>query len=84
MELATLIAFAVLAATLVAVPGPDWAFIITAGARDRVVVPAVGGVLLDDSDAARRGYPGPSLPTELPTFPPIPTDPPPPTETLPP
>lgn len=46
MELAGLIGFAALAATLIAVPGADWAFIITAGARDRVVVPAVGGVLL--------------------------------------
>ncbi len=46
MEIATLLGFTALAATLIAVPGPDWAFIITSGARDRVVVPAVGGVLL--------------------------------------
>lgn len=46
MEIAAILGFAALAVTLIAVPGPDWAFIIASGARDRVVVPAVGGVLL--------------------------------------
>lgn len=46
MEIAAVFAFAALAATLIAVPGPDWAFIITAGSRDRVVLPAVSGVVL--------------------------------------
>lgn len=31
---------------LIAVPGPDWAFVLAAGARDRVVAPAVGGLVL--------------------------------------
>ncbi|MGB9377074.1 MAG: LysE family translocator [Mycobacteriales bacterium] len=31
---------------LIAVPGPDWAFILGAGARDRVVVPAVSGLMI--------------------------------------
>ena len=46
MEVAAVLGFIAFAATLVAVPGPDWAFIITSGARDRVVGPAVGGVLI--------------------------------------
>src|SRR5262245_12413783 len=31
---------------LVAVPGADWAYAITAGLRHRTVVPAVGGLLI--------------------------------------
>lgn len=31
---------------LIAVPGPDWAFILTSGVRDRVVLPAVAGLML--------------------------------------
>jgi threonine/homoserine/homoserine lactone efflux protein len=31
---------------LVVVPGPDWAFTLAAGARDRVVLPAVTGLVL--------------------------------------
>ncbi|MGV1034324.1 MAG: LysE family translocator [Microbacteriaceae bacterium] len=46
MELAVILAFVAVAAALVAVPGPDWAFIIASGSRDRVVVPAVSGVLI--------------------------------------
>lgn len=46
MELSVLVAFAALALALVAVPGPDWAFVLAAGARDHVVVPAVGGILI--------------------------------------
>jgi threonine/homoserine/homoserine lactone efflux protein len=30
---------------LIVVPGPDWAFILTCGARDRVVLPAVAGLM---------------------------------------
>ena len=41
-----LAAFAVVAFTLVVVPGPDWAYVLAAGARDHVVVPAVGGILI--------------------------------------
>ncbi|MCV7191971.1 LysE family translocator [Mycolicibacterium brumae] len=46
MELSVLVAFAAVALALVAVPGPDWAFVLAAGARDHVVVPAVGGILI--------------------------------------
>ncbi len=46
MELSLVAAFAVVALALVVVPGPDWAYILTSGARDHVVVPAVGGILL--------------------------------------
>jgi threonine/homoserine/homoserine lactone efflux protein len=31
---------------LIVVPGPDWAFTLAAGARDRVVLPAVAGLVL--------------------------------------
>lgn len=46
MELAAVLGFAGVAFTLIAVPGPDWAYILAAGARDRVVWPAVGGLML--------------------------------------
>jgi threonine/homoserine/homoserine lactone efflux protein len=29
----------------VLIPGPDWAYVIAAGLRDRTIVPAVGGPL---------------------------------------
>ncbi|RDI54389.1 LysE family translocator [Nocardia mexicana] len=31
---------------LIVVPGPDWAFVLASGARDRRVIPAVAGLLL--------------------------------------
>ena len=31
---------------MVLVPGPDWAYIIAAGTRDRTIVPALGGILI--------------------------------------
>ena len=31
---------------LIIVPGPDWAFVLAAGARDKVVLPAVTGLML--------------------------------------
>jgi len=31
---------------MVLVPGPDWAYIIAAGTRDRTIVPALGGILV--------------------------------------
>lgn len=46
MELGLILGFAAIAFTLIAVPGPDWAYILAAGARDRVVLPAVGGLML--------------------------------------
>ncbi|WP_426515584.1 LysE family translocator [Diaminobutyricibacter sp. McL0618] len=46
MEPYLLLAFAGIAATLIVVPGPDWAFILASGLRHHVVVPAVGGLML--------------------------------------
>lgn len=46
MNLADALGFAAVAVTLIAVPGPDWAYILAAGARDRVVWPAVAGLML--------------------------------------
>jgi threonine/homoserine/homoserine lactone efflux protein len=40
------LAFWFVAFALIAVPGPDWAFILASGARDRVVLPAVGGLVI--------------------------------------
>lgn len=45
MELAALLGFAAIAFTLITVPGPDWAYVLAAGARDHVVAPAVTGVM---------------------------------------
>lgn len=45
MELTAILGFAVIAFTLIVVPGPDWAYILAAGARDHVVVPVVSGVM---------------------------------------
>jgi threonine/homoserine/homoserine lactone efflux protein len=46
MELSAMLGFAAVAFTLIVVPGPDWAYVLAAGARDHVVAPAVGGILL--------------------------------------
>ncbi len=46
MELTAVLGFALVAVTLIVVPGPDWAYILAAGARDHVVAPAVGGLML--------------------------------------
>lgn len=45
MRIGSLLAFWAVAALLIAVPGPDWAFAISAGLR-RHVVPAAGGIVL--------------------------------------
>ncbi|MEZ5212064.1 LysE family translocator [Gordonia sp. (in: high G+C Gram-positive bacteria)] len=45
MDVTATAAFAALALSLIAVPGPDWAFILAAGARERVVLRAVAGVM---------------------------------------
>ncbi|MDQ3432987.1 MAG: LysE family translocator [Actinomycetota bacterium] len=45
MPLATVLAFWAVAAVLIAVPGPDWAFAINAGLR-RHIVAAAGGIVL--------------------------------------
>ena len=31
---------------MVLVPGPDWAYIMAAGTRDRTILPALGGILI--------------------------------------
>ncbi|WP_202816679.1 LysE family translocator [Kytococcus sp. HMSC28H12] len=46
MELGLVMGFAAIALTLIAVPGPDWAYVLSASLRDRVVAPAVGGLAL--------------------------------------
>ena len=46
MELSVVLGFAALAFTLIAVPGPDWAYVLAAGSRDHVVTPVVGGILI--------------------------------------
>jgi len=46
MELSAVLGFAALALTLIAVPGPDWAYVLAAGARDHVVTPVVGGMMI--------------------------------------
>ncbi|MGN6680213.1 MAG: LysE family translocator, partial [Streptosporangiaceae bacterium] len=46
MAVTSVAAFWAVAALLVAVPGPDWAFVLSSGVRSRTVVPAVGGIVL--------------------------------------
>lgn len=46
METSAALAFAVVAFTLIAIPGPDWAFMLASGARDHIVFPAVGGLMV--------------------------------------
>ncbi|MDH2415832.1 LysE family translocator [Nocardioides sp. CER19] len=46
MPASAVLGFALVAFTLIMVPGPDWAYILAAAVRDRVVLPAVGGLLL--------------------------------------
>lgn len=45
MDTTTLAAFLAMDLLLVFTPGADWAFAITAGLRDRSVVPAVAGLV---------------------------------------
>lgn len=45
MEMSAVIGFGAIALTMIAVPGPDWAYVLAVGARDRVIVPAVGGLM---------------------------------------
>jgi threonine/homoserine/homoserine lactone efflux protein len=44
MQVSVVLAFAGFATMLIVVPGPDWAFVLAAGVRGRVVVPAVAGL----------------------------------------
>ena len=46
MAVTSVIAFWAVAALLVAVPGPDWAFVLSSGVRTETVVPAVSGIVL--------------------------------------
>lgn len=46
MDSSRLLAFAGMATMLIVVPGPDWAFVLAAGVRDRVVAPAVTGLVV--------------------------------------
>lgn len=46
MDVNLLLAFWGVAVLLIVVPGPDWAFVLTSGRRDRTVIPAVGGLMI--------------------------------------
>lgn len=46
MSLAAALGFALVAFLLIIVPGPDWAFVLAAGARDRAVLAPVTGLCL--------------------------------------
>jgi threonine/homoserine/homoserine lactone efflux protein len=46
MNFGQMLAFTAVAATLVVIPGPDWAFVLAAGARHRVVLPAASGLMI--------------------------------------
>jgi threonine/homoserine/homoserine lactone efflux protein len=46
MAVTSVVAFWAVAALLVAVPGPDWAFVLSSGVRSQTVIPAVGGIVL--------------------------------------
>ncbi|MBO8190576.1 LysE family translocator [Streptomyces oryzae] len=46
MAVSSIAAFFTVSFLLILVPGADWAYTITAGLRDRSVVPAVGGLML--------------------------------------
>lgn len=45
MEISALIGFALVSATLIVVPGPDWAYVLAAGSRDKNVLRPVLGIL---------------------------------------
>jgi threonine/homoserine/homoserine lactone efflux protein len=46
MAASSVLAFWAVALLLIAVPGPDWAFVLGSGLRGRSAVPAVGGLVL--------------------------------------
>jgi threonine/homoserine/homoserine lactone efflux protein len=46
MAASSILAFWAVAALLIVVPGPDWAFVLGSGLRGRTAVPAVGGLVL--------------------------------------
>lgn len=46
MDFSAVLSFTLIAVTLIVVPGPDWAYVLASGVRDRVVVPAVAGLMM--------------------------------------
>lgn len=46
VDAGSIVAFWTVSVLLILVPGADWAYAISAGLRDRTVLPAVGGLLL--------------------------------------
>lgn len=46
MDAALVIQFWIIAITLTCTPGADWAYVISAGVRNRSIVPAIAGILL--------------------------------------
>jgi threonine/homoserine/homoserine lactone efflux protein len=46
MAASSVLAFWAVAALLIMVPGPDWAFVLGSGLRGRTAVPAVGGLVI--------------------------------------
>jgi threonine/homoserine/homoserine lactone efflux protein len=46
MNVTLLVTFWGVAVLLIVVPGPDWAFVLASGLRDRTVIPAVGGLMI--------------------------------------
>ncbi|HEY6277655.1 MAG TPA: LysE family translocator [Streptosporangiaceae bacterium] len=46
MAASAVLAFWAVAVMLIAVPGPDWAFVLSSGLRGRTVLPAVSGIVL--------------------------------------
>ncbi|CAJ48291.1 putative amino acid efflux protein, partial [Bordetella avium 197N] len=45
VETGMLLSFWIVSLSLVIVPGPDWAYVISAGLRHRAIAPALGGML---------------------------------------
>src|SRR4051794_14358161 len=45
MKTSSVAAFMTIDVLLVLTPGPDWAYVVAVGLRDRVVVPAVAGLV---------------------------------------
>ncbi|MFC9919595.1 LysE family translocator [Agromyces binzhouensis] len=46
MDVQLLIACSVMMTLMVILPGPDWAFLIAAGTRERTILPSLAGILL--------------------------------------
>jgi arginine exporter protein ArgO len=46
VELSAVFGFAAVALAMIAVPGPDWAYVLAAGTRNHVVWPVVSGIAI--------------------------------------